>query len=151
MADLHRAELIMVAVLALLADSSKLVITDGRAKRGRVYPNEKDTLPSLSLYMGADRQVSEPNVQYLDRVLQVKVIANTKESASTAETTINQIKLETYKAFFADRKLGLSFVHTTNLSSDGEPVLKDGTNRPEGECEMIFEVKYRHSYSDPSA
>ncbi len=147
----HKAEQIMVAILSLLSDSVALVTTGGRVKRGRVYPNSDAILPALSLYMGADRPADEPNMQHVDRLMQINITAHVKQSADTSETAINQIKKEVYIAMLASRSVGLpGFVMDCFWLSDGAPELKDGSNKPVGDCEMTFMVSYRTNYNDPS-
>lgn len=147
MAD-HKDEQVMDAVVAVVTG---LTSTGVNVKRGRVYPHDDSALPALSVYMGPSEPVGDPNAQYQDRMLDVRVEAFAKESTDTLDQTLNQIKKEVYIAMQATPTLGLGFVFDTTWSGDTEPDLQDGSNKPTGSVVMNYRVHYRHSYTDPSA
>jgi len=140
----HRAESIMVAVLAKIAN---LTTTGTNVERSRVYPN--NALPALTLEQGEDA-VELQSMAFVDRQLDVRVIAHVKKNTDF-DTQLNQIREEVYIALKADYTQGLDFILDTVAVGDGEPEFSGEADKVIGRQVMNFLIKYRHSLTNPGA
>lgn len=136
-----RAESIVVAFNTLVTG---LPQTQGRVERGRVYP--VDVLPALTINMGAEQIVDDPNIAFQDEYLDVEVTASVKDN-SGVDTALNQIRAEVYAAVMSNRTLGLSYVLDTRWLGRDTPDRSGELEQKSARQTMIFRVHYRHSYT----
>lgn len=142
----HRAESIMDSIKTTITG---LTTTGANVSRGRAQPVE--TVPALTLEQGEDLVLdgSDRNMQFIDRLLEVRIIAHVK-TGSQFDTALNVIKEEVYIAVMTDRQQGLSYVIDTMIQGDDAPEL-DVLEKNVGQQVMTFVVHYRHSITNPGA
>jgi hypothetical protein len=147
---LHRAEQIMAALLTTLKAITSPTVAAINMQRDRVDPFE--TLPAISLEEGADILIegSDENVSKMDSILNIEVIVHAKK-LSGVSTQLNQIRKEVYIALMADITQGLSFVNDTRYQGAEKPLRFDEAENAAMQQTIDFEIKYRHSLTDPSA
>ena len=143
----HRAETIMVAVEAVLTG---LTTTGARVKRARAYELADADLPGLTINMGQDEIVEDGNMAFIDRQLNIEIIAFVKGN-SAIDTTLNKIRREVHIALYADRTLGESFVIDTASNGDDAPEVSGNLEQPAASQKLNYIVAYRHSVTDPGA
>jgi len=144
---MHHAETIMQTLFAQLQN---LTATGTNVERGRGQP--VTVTPALTLEQGAD-QLSDGvnNTAFIDRLLNVRVIAHVKTGAQF-DTELNQIRQEVFIALMADRTQGLSsIVLDTIPTGDDDPELSVEIDQKVGRQVMNFDIKYRHSLTNPGA
>jgi len=147
---LHRAEQIMAKLLTTLKAISTPTVAAGDMQRDRIDPFESDY--GLSLEQGADDIIegSDENVSVMDSLLDVEVVVHVKKLADVS-TVLNQIRKEVYVAFMASYTQGLSFVLDTRYLGADKPLRFDEAENGVMEQTINFQIKYRHSLTDPSA
>ena len=145
----HRAEQIMAAVETILTG---LTTTGTNVERSRIYEIPAGIDAALSIQMGADEINDDGNMAFIDRLLNIEVIAHVK-ATSAIDTTLNLIRREVHVAMYADRRLGLgeSIVIDTVVNDDGAPELSDRLEKPVALQTLNYIVRYRHSVADPGA
>jgi len=127
-----------------------LTTTGANVSRGRAQP--VGTVPALTLEQGEDLVLdgSDRNMQFIDRLLEVRIIAHVK-TGSQFDTALNTIKEEVYIAVMTDRQQGLpAYVIDTMFQGDDAPEL-DALEKNVGRQVMTFVVHYRHSITNPGA
>lgn len=134
----HKAEQILDALATVLAG---LTTTGANVARARAWP--VDTLPALSIEMGPDRLLDDQLVSAINRVLQVALIAQVRQTANL-ETTLNVIKTEIYAAIMADITLG-GLAIEVELVVDEQPEIEAEQDQPTARLTMQWQVFYRHS------
>jgi len=146
---LHKAEHILVAILAALTSST----TAGtNVKRNRTHAWDKSIVDCIDVAMGADTIVegSDANMQFTDSDLEVTIFAHSKNTAP--ETRLNLLKTEITVALMAARDLGLpTIVHAIYELGWSPPAISGEGETETAMVEGKFLIKYRRSITDPSA
>lgn len=135
-----RAESVLVAFTTAVTG---LTQTGARVVRGRVYP--VDVVPALTVNMGGEQPVNQPNTTYQDEYLDVEVMAYVKDNASV-DGALNKIRAEVYAAILADYTLGLEYVLDTQWMGRDAPNRSGEMENKSARQTMNFRVHYRHSY-----
>lgn len=146
---MHRAESIMVAVLAKVTG---LTTTGANVSRGRAYPVDGDAVPALTLEMGADEIVGDgvKNMANIDRLLNIRVIAHVKTTGQF-DTTLNTIREEVHIALMTDRTQGLSAYVIDTIPGVAEDPELDVADKKIGRQVNNYIIRYRHSVTNPGA
>jgi len=150
MAD-HRAKQIFDRVVALLTG---LATTGSNVfpHRGYAIPNSVNN--ALSIRLGDDSPLSDDgysNMAFMDMELTIHVRIHTRTTEANLDDQLLLIRKEVHIALMSDRTLGLSFVHDTVPAGMGQPEFESQGEKPTLECDTNWNVRYRHSITDPSS
>ncbi len=138
---MNRAESILAAITTKVTG---LTQTGSNVVRGRVYP--VPALPALTVNMGAEQAVGEPNMAYQDEFLDIDITAYAQDNTGV-DTALNQIVAEVYAAMLADRTQGLAYVHDTSWRGRSAPDRTGDLEKKTAQQTMVFRIHYRHSYT----
>lgn len=128
-----------------------LLTTGTKVDRDRVYDVDVSTGAALSVYMGIDTPDELSNMSLLDSTLEFQVVSHVKvNSINYTSTTLNKIRKEVHFAFMANQTLGLSFASDLTPGIADAPIYDRGEN-PTAKQTLNWSIRYRHSYTDPSA
>lgn len=141
----HKAEQILGAVTTALTG---LTTTGSNVQRARVYEVPDGVDQALSIQMGADELLEEGNMAYIDRLLNIEVVAHAK-AGTGVDTTLNQIRAEVHQALYTDRTQGLGFVINTYCNGDDAPEFSGEADSPVARQVLNYVVHYRHAVADP--
>lgn len=133
----HRAEAILAAITTKVTG---LVTTGSNVVRGRVYPN--NATAALSVDMGQERIVGEPNVATVDVLLDIDITAHAKSATGALDTALNQIHLEVEAALMADVTQGLPYVKNTIWAGRDKPD-RGIAEKNLGEQTITYTIHYR--------
>jgi len=147
---LHYAEQIIAQLLITLQAIPSSTVAAVNIERDRVDPFEN--LPAISLEEGADDILlgSDKNESVMDSLLEVEVVVHAKKSTGVS-AQLNQIRKEIFIALMADLQQGLpSIVIDTDYIGAEKPQRSDAAENAVMQQSINFEIKYRHSNTDPS-
>jgi len=145
----HRAESIMVAVLAKITN---LTTTGENFKRGRYYPWPEATAASIELWQGDDEPLDDDdrNIAFTDSWLTINTDVVVK-ATDDAETTLNKIRSEITVALLADYTQGLGgFVMDTVEGPAEAPVHDSDGEKPVLRQRLQWRIKYRRNTKNPT-
>lgn len=136
----HRAESILAAVTTTVTD---LTTTGSNVVRGLVYPRDVDY--ALSVDMGPEIPIKEPNASYQDCYLEVQITAYVKDTGGV-DTALNKIEAEVYAAMMADYTQGLDYVQNTQWMGRESPN-REAMEKKSAIQTTVYRIYYRHSYT----
>lgn len=136
----HRAESIIEKVVTAVTG---LTTTGANVIRGMTASQDINNF--LSVDMGAEQAIGDPNVSYQDCYLDVEITAHARLT-SNVDTQLNKIHAEVYAALMATPQLALSYVFDTRWMGRSS-VERNVAQQKLGQQTAVYRVHYRHSYA----